>query len=266
MPARAVQLTPERGAREPVPARPEEGDPLLAGRRVGGRYRLERCISPRGNVWLAVDSKGHHFAVKSGHPELLRNELQLLGGLSHQHVVRLLDVIEEGPSPVLVLEYLAGGDLVSLAGLKWNHWIAAADQLIAVLSYLHDAGIAHRDLKARNVMFDAAGRVRLIDFGSAARIGSPWSRGGTTAAGVDPHRGEGPVSAADDCYALAALLFELLHGSLPGMAPAPSAWRPQPPALTGLVATGLACGPSALRPGLDRFASGIKSALEQNLT
>jgi serine/threonine protein kinase len=260
MPAGTAQLTSERGSRDSISNISELRAPLHPGRALGGRYRLERPLGRHGRVWLARDRSGRGFALKTGTDAAIARERRVLEGLRHPHIVRLVDVVDADGAPVLVLEHLAGGDLVSLAGLDPVHWLRPAGELVAALVVLHRAGFVHRDLKARNVMFDASGRTRLIDFGSAAIGGERWTRAGTTAEAVDPGRGEGPVTAADDRFALAVLLHELMHGGPPGSGRA----RPgPPPALAALVREGLAPGSDSPRPELDRFAAVIKSVLGQ---
>ena len=58
-------------------------------------------------------------------------------------------------------------------------------------------------------------KIVLIDFGSVLPIGSPAAHGGATAAHRPPGRPLGPVTPADDCYAFAALLYELFAARLP---------------------------------------------------
>jgi serine/threonine protein kinase len=96
------------------------------------------------------------------------------------------------------------------------------------LVYLHTRSVVHRDVKARNVRLDSAGHARLIDFGSAAAFGSPRTLGSTTAA----HRYSdvGTISAADDVFAFAVLLYELMAGRLPfGAEPVHSRRAAAPP-------------------------------------
>ncbi len=87
--------------------------------------------------------------------------------------------------------------------------------------------LAHRDVKARNVLFDALGRARLIDFASALPLGVAAQSGGTTAAHARPGR-EAIVAAADDAYAYAVLLYELFAGRLPYGPAGRSAGRRRP--------------------------------------
>lgn len=270
----AAQLTPERAARNTFPVCADIKSFYGAGRRLAGRYLPIRSLCPRGNVWLAEDDSRRSFALKSGPRQLVEHEGRVLERISHPHVVRLVEVIALDDAPILVLEYLSGGDLVSLAGLESEHWLEAAAAVVQALACLHAAGFVHRDLKARNVMFDSAGTARLIDFGSAVRRGEPWSKGGTTAEAVRPGRGDEPAEMGDDIYALAAMLFELLHGAPPGhrfgrrgSTPESGALEalvsstPKPQALEALVSTTLAAAASP--PELNRYASVIESLLEQ---
>jgi serine/threonine protein kinase len=177
-----------------------------------------------------VDAAGRTTALKIPHESsgaaraLLAREHAWLAALAHGHVVATFGLGTHRSAPVLALEYLPGGDLVSLAGAAMRHWIDAARAVHAALGHLHARGLAHRDVKARNVLFGADGRARLIDFASVLPFGAPAPRAGTTAA----HRAPGParmaVAAFDDVYAFAVLLYELLAGRLPygvdGHAPA----------------------------------------------
>src|SRR5690606_8940870 len=100
-------------------------------------------------------------------------EHRVLARIDHPHVVRALGFAERDGVAVLVTELLSGGDLVPLAGGPPAHWLPAARGVAAALRAVHAAGFVHGDVKARNVLFDAGGRAKLIDFGSARPIGAP---------------------------------------------------------------------------------------------
>jgi serine/threonine protein kinase len=231
-----------------------------SGDLIDGRYRLERGLDTRARVWLASNTTdGRLHAIKIGAHAPLRREFTLLSSLPHPNIVGVRELIESGDDGFLVLEYLSGGDLVSLAGFAPRHWLGPLADVIEALATLHAQGIVHRDLKARNVLLDESSRARLTDFGSAQPAGTPFSRGGTTSAAVAPDRSGGPVSTADDVYALACLVHELLFGGPPQS----GGCRPVPRSAEGLVRLVDAClgtPDSAARPDLQRFRAVVKSS------
>ena len=188
---------------------------------AGWRFLARVGEGGSAEVWHARDPRGRDVALKlaravprPGALTPLAREHGLLAALRHPHIVATLGLVERRGACALALEYLPGGDLVALAGAHPRHWLCAARELHAALEHLHALGFAHRDVKARNVLFDARGRTRLIDFASALPIGARAPSGGTTSA----HRRAGQtaiVSAADDAYAFAVLLYELFAGRLP---------------------------------------------------
>jgi serine/threonine-protein kinase len=165
------------------------------------------------DVAVAVKIAGGAAVPPSLAAPYLRREYGVLSNLAHPAIVRAHAFVDEPGSAAFVTEYLAGGDLVSVAGEPPRHWAAAMASIVGALAFMHSRGIVHRDLKARNVMFDVTGKARLIDFGSVAVVGSPGGVGGTTPAHRSAHASD--VSPADDVYALAVLIHELFEGGLP---------------------------------------------------
>ncbi|HEY8520210.1 MAG TPA: protein kinase [Gammaproteobacteria bacterium] len=205
------------GRSRPLPAAGGATGPFRVVGRLGSSTVCE--------VWHARDASGRDLALKVLKPQwatpagerLLEHEHAVLARLDHPAIVRTHGLVRHAGRPALALELLEGGDLVPLAGSAPRHWLDAAGQALDALRSLHAAGWAHRDVKARNVLLDGRGRARLVDFASAARLGAPRPRGGTTAAHARPRAGT-VVDAADDAWAFAVLLYELLHGRLPAAA------------------------------------------------
>ena len=238
------------------------GDMLQAGSLLAERFRLDRPLGVRGAVWLATDRDAGQVALKIAPPGQIEREAAVLRTLDHPHIVCLRELVASEIGPILALEYLPGGDLVSLAGAHPVHWLRAVGDLVAALAHLHGRGFVHRDIKARNVLLDAADRARLIDFGSALRQGSRWTVGGTTAEAVARDRGAEPAAPADDVFALAALLHELLHGA----PPAAGRRRPVAPVAAPLalaVDAALVGRVDAGRMGLAGFRTVIESLLAE---
>jgi serine/threonine protein kinase len=192
----------------------------------GGPWRLVDLVGDGGSaqVWRAIDDAGRSVALKilraapthsAASSARLEREHSLLAALAHDHVVATFGLVAQSGNPALALEYLPGGDLVSLAGAHPRHWIEAVRAVHAALAHLHARGFVHRDVKARNVLFGADGRARLIDFASVLPRGAVRPRGGTTAAHSAPGREDAAVEPCDDAHALAVLIYELLAGRLP---------------------------------------------------
>jgi serine/threonine protein kinase len=138
---------------------------------------------------------------------LLEHEARMLASVRHPNVVACRGVVRLPDGRLaLALDYLAGGDLVSLAGAAPALWADAALAVAAALGHCHARGVVHGDVRARNVLFAADDSARLVDFASARRV----------ADGASP---------ATDARAFAALVYELVTG-----APLPSGAEPVPPA------------------------------------
>jgi len=290
MPLRAPPTGAERDAEPDVPSYCADA-PLPSTRELfaSAGWRLLERLGAGGSseVWLALDDRGRSVALKiprsdvPAHDALARleREHEVIAAARHGHVVATHGLVEHRGACALALEYLPGGDLVALAGTEPRHWLRAARAVHDALAHLHTVGLAHRDVKARNVLFDARGRAKLIDFASALPLGSVARAGGTTAAHLRSG-GDPIVAAADDAYAYAVLLYELFAGRLPygpSGRPARQAWsrarlgspwrgaRKGPTAaLAGRVRDVLEADP-ARAPGLSVFADVLESAVTAEL-
>lgn len=152
---------------------------------------------------------------------LVHREYGFLSEISHPNVVNALGLVripmgrdETMSGPGMVMEYLDGGDLVSMAGCPPRIWVPVATRIAGAVGHLHRLGIVHRDLKPRNILLRSGNMPCLIDFALAARIGGPAPRGGGTAAYRRRTSGD-EADVADDVYALAVLVYELWLGTLP---------------------------------------------------
>jgi len=184
------------------------------------------AVAPLGRggtaeVWHAVSSDGREAALKLAkrelrrHPEanaLIRHEHAVLSAVASPRLVEPYELIEHDGAAVLVLEYLPHGDLVPLLGAPPQQWLPAFRAVVCALVDLEHHGLAHGDVKARNVLFAADGSTRLTDLTSARPLDAPAAA--TTAAYSLPAQ-SGSSAREADCFALAALLFELAAGRLP---------------------------------------------------
>ncbi|KAF8689589.1 hypothetical protein HU200_041764 [Digitaria exilis] len=191
-------------------------------------------------VSIATDRRtGDVFAVKSAdiaRSGVLRREQSILSALSSPHVVSCLgaDVsVADGSGHVtcydLFLEYAPGGSLADEMRRHGGRFeeeavirSRAADVLHG-LAYVHAAGVAHCDVKARNVLIGRDGRAMLADFGCAHSTAEEdgGNAGGTTIirgtpAFMSPEAARGEAQGvAADIWALGCTVIEMATGGAP---------------------------------------------------
>ena len=203
----------------------------MADEVIAGRYRLEERLGRGGasEVWSARDlDLDREVALKLLGPRADRarfeREARAVAALAHPNVCTLYGYGDTGGRPFMVLELLPGGSLEDrlAAGRPLPD---AETQRIAVdvaigLAHAHAHGVVHRDLKPANVLFDAAGRAKIADFG-IARLGEGdgLTAVGTvlgTAAYISPEQAAGrPATPASDVYSFGVILYRMLTGRLP---------------------------------------------------
>lgn len=244
-------------------------------------------------------------AIKRLHPQFAKDpdfvsmfldEARLASRIRHPNVVSTLDVVALDGELFLVMEYVQGESLSRLARVARQKGgrippKIALSIMTGVLQGLHAAhdaksesgdllGIVHRDVSPQNVLVDADGAARVIDFGVAKAAG----RLQTTRDGVlkgklqymAPEQIEGaPLDRRADIYAATVVLWELLAGRrlfqaeddgallsqifnsvVKGNIDPPSKYSPTlPKGLDAIVLKGLACKPE------NRFATAKEMAI-----
>ena len=100
---------------------------------------------------------------------LLQRELEMLLTLDHPNVVRLFEWFESEDAMWLIQEMCTGGEVLNMVGnCSPRDALRVVRQVLLGLSYLHDRGVIHRDVKLENCMFQTQARdsvVKIIDFG-----------------------------------------------------------------------------------------------------
>ncbi len=199
------------------------------------QYRIVRELGAggMGTVFLAERADGQfqrQVAIKflRGMPTAdavrrLRGEREVLAGLDHPNIARLLDGGEAANGqPFLVLEYVEGESLheaVASRQLDLAARVALVEQIAEAVAHAHQRLIVHRDLKPSNVLVTREGVPRLLDFGVArlltefgneksTRVFSPGYASPEQQAG-------GRITTRTDVYSLGVMLHELVAGTAP---------------------------------------------------
>jgi len=199
----------------PAPAEPDLGE------RFEARGLLGRGAT--GAVWRAYDRAiGETIAVKLlpvGSLVRVGREVRLARRISHRNVVRIHDLVETPAGPAIGMEFVDGGPLASLLGrerLPLSAALRIARQLCHGLAAAHAQGVVHRDLKPANVLVDAAGQVKIADFGLAELTGGGEGKLAGTPSYMAPEQTTGaPVDHRTDLWAVGVILYEMLCGRLP---------------------------------------------------
>jgi calcium/calmodulin-dependent protein kinase I len=149
------------------------------GQEIGrGRFgTVHRCFSRRTGESFAVKSIDKSLLADSYDRECVEHESKLhrIASVGNPHVVSLHNSFEDESSIHLVLDLCSGTDLLdrvsSDAPLPEPEAAALAKELLEAIAACHHRGVAHRDIKPDNIMFDMNGELKLADFGSAAWFG-----------------------------------------------------------------------------------------------
>jgi serine/threonine protein kinase len=210
-----------------------------------GRYRIIDILGQGGmaTVYLAMDTRlgDRQVAIKEMDATILgsgdqawavdafRREAEVLARLSHRGIAKVTDFFEERGYWYLVMEYVPGETLEAairrVGRFSEAQMLTWAGELADMFDYLHGQNppIIFRDLKPGNVMVQADGKLKLIDFG-IARFFKPGQRSDTVNLGTPGYAapeqyGPGQSGPRSDVYSLAVLLYQLLTGYDPASAP-----------------------------------------------
>lgn len=210
-----------------------------------GPYTIRRLLGSggMGSVYEAWDERlRRSVAVKCIHPakelsparrERLLREARAAAGLSHPAVAQVHDVLSHDGRDYIVMEMVEGESLaarLATGPLPLRNGLEIARQIADGLDAAHARGIVHRDLKAENVIVDARGRVKILDFGLAKSTDPELKEESLTQEGMvmgtsramSPEQASGrPVDTRSDLFALGSLLYEMLTGTHPFQAATP---------------------------------------------
>jgi serine/threonine-protein kinase len=205
-----------------------------------GRYQITRELGrgAMGVVYHAIDPViGRPVAIKTlrlrdvddaDHRRRLRERLfreaRSAGALSHPGIVTIYDMDEVDGLAYIAMEFVDGETLDEILSrpklISKDRLTEVLRQAAAALDYAHRKGVIHRDVKPANIMIDAAGAVKITDFG----IAKITQLEGQTLTGVlvgtpnymSPEQVQGhDIDGRSDQFSLAVIAYEMLTGERP---------------------------------------------------
>ncbi|MFQ5778987.1 MAG: protein kinase [Terriglobia bacterium] len=193
----------------------------------GEDEKLQRPVAlkflPAG---VASDSKARERMLK---------EARAASRLNHPNIATIYEVAEFEDTPFIAMELVRGENLKQAllrGALPAAQLLEVAQQIAEGLNEAHQAGVFHQDIKPGNIMLDAKGRVKILDFGVAvlargergrdettesfiSRTATQWSMGGTVPYMAPEQLRGDPTDARSDIFSFGVLLYECLTGRLP---------------------------------------------------
>lgn len=230
------------------PQQPKK-DPNL-GRVLGGRFRLDTVLYNDGlsTIYLAEDAQSHQKVVvkmlqtmrlepkmRRHFSERFRREAMGMAHIAHPNIIDIVacDLYAE-ETPYIVMEHVDGVTLKDFVsqferGLPLPTFIAFMEQICDAVSFMHDKGIIHRDIKPQNIMVlieHGSFLLKLLDFGliffhhavgpeEALKLTKKGDLVGTPIYMSPEQCTGGEVTLLSDIYNLGLIAYELLVGEPP---------------------------------------------------
>ena len=206
---------------------------------VNDRYRVERSIGRGGmaEVFLAHDLLLDRpvalkvlfpeYAIDPTFVERFRREAQSAAALTHPNIVAVYDWGKVNATYFIAMEYVEGKTLATIlkerGRLSPIHTCDVIAEVASALSFAHENGVVHRDIKPGNILIGTSGQVKVADFGIARALGTGVDEALTeigsvmgTATYLSPEQAQGAQpDPRSDIYSLGVMMYELVAGKAP---------------------------------------------------
>ncbi|MGH9949885.1 MAG: serine/threonine protein kinase, partial [Pyrinomonadaceae bacterium] len=195
-----------------------------------------------GFVYLAEHrTLGTMFAIKVLRPDpdtslslarqRFEREAQVIAGLDHENIIRVIDLDFENDYGFFVMDFLCGSTLqqriADSSALTLEFIADMTAQICSAIGYAHQRGIIHRDLKPANIFIvenvEEKAKVKVLDFGLLKILG-PQQLSGTQSGSIlgtpyymSPEQWDAreDIDSRADVYSLGVILYEMLSGRVP---------------------------------------------------
>jgi eukaryotic-like serine/threonine-protein kinase len=209
----------------------------MVGETLSDRYELQELVGTGGmsSVYRAHDRLlertvalkvlHHQYTGDAEYVERFRREARSVATLSHPNIVTVIDRGEHEGRQFIVFEYVEGENLKRLIERRGPAPVTTAlelaMQIARGLSFAHQQGLIHRDVKPQNVLMNGDGQAKVTDFGIARSLDVKhgMTQTGTvlgTSDYIAPEQAQGQrVDEHTDVYSLGVVLYEMLLNEVP---------------------------------------------------
>jgi serine/threonine protein kinase len=190
----------------------------LIGR--GGWSLVYKGIHKSLNMPVAIKMLKHDMAMNVEFAEKFQNEARVVALLNHDNIVKVYDIEELYRTVFIIMEYLEGVPLDRvLDTMPKLPTFKVLDVLLQVckgLSYAHEQGIVHQDIKPGNVFIQSDGRAKIVDFGLSCPPGTVDCGLPGTVYYMSPEQIKGDsIDEQTDIYSLGIMAYEMTTGQRP---------------------------------------------------
>jgi len=216
----------------PIAPAPKQIGPFAIVREIGrgGMGVVYEAMQRQPERPVALKVLRGDYVASLERKRLFEREIKVLARLRHPGITSILESGTSEAGPYYAMELVQGVSLaeyVRRQTLSLRDRLALFNRICAAISYAHQHGVIHRDLKPGNILVEQGGTPKILDFGlaritdvdvSGASLAMDAGRLVGTLAYMSPEQTRGVTDEIDlrsDVYSLGVILFEMLTGALP---------------------------------------------------
>ncbi|KAK9781845.1 hypothetical protein SCAR479_01716 [Seiridium cardinale] len=152
----------------------------VVGRGAFGIVRISHKKVENGEKLFAVkEFRRRPEETEKKYSKRLTAEFCISSSLRHPNVIHTLDLLKDSKGDYCeVMEFCSGGDLYTLVLAAGKLEVQEADcyfkQMMRGVEYMHEMGVAHRDMKPENLLLTSHGALKITDFGNGECFRMAW--------------------------------------------------------------------------------------------